>query len=96
MLLHSPHNMIVYSKQSVHQRFSQDWASVNREAVEKSGRDGDILYWMRSGGRNSKYNLGTTWAGDQTVDWSTSDGLKSSIIAASSLAVSGGVGLSHR
>ena len=53
------------------------------------------MYWMRSGGRNSKYNLGMTWAGDQTVDWSTSDGLKSSIIAASSLALSG-VGVSHR
>ena len=68
---------------------------MNKEAVEKSGRDGDILYWMRSGGESSKYNLGMTWAGDQTVDWSRSDGLKSSIVAALSLAVSG-VGVSHR
>ena len=51
---------------------------------------------MRSGGRNSKYNLGMTWAGDQTVDWSKSDGLKSSITAALSLALSGSVGVSHR
>ena len=54
------------------------------------------MYWMRSGGRNSKNSLGMSWAGDQTVDWSKSDGLKSSIIAALSLAVSGGVGVSHR
>ena len=64
--------------------------------MEKSGRDGDILYWMRSGGRNSRKTLGMSWAGDQNVDWSRSDGLKSSIIAASSLAVSAGVGVSHR
>ena len=35
-----------------------------------------------------------SWAGDQTVDWSFSDGLPSSIVAALSLAVSG-MGLSH-
>lgn len=55
----------------------------------------DTIYWMRSGGRRSKFNLGMTWAGDQNVDWSRSDGLKSSIIGALSLAVSAGVGLSH-
>ena len=86
----------IYPKQFLHQQFSQDWASLNKEAVEASGRSGDILYWMRSGGRNSKYNLGMSWAGDQNVDWSRSDGLKSSIIAALSLALSGGVGVSHR
>ena len=37
-----------------------------------------------------------SWAGDQTVDWTASDGIKSSIVAALSLAVSGsGVGLTH-
>ena len=35
-----------------------------------------------------------SWAGDQTVDWTISDGLPSSIVAALSLAVSG-MGLSH-
>ncbi len=35
-----------------------------------------------------------SWAGDQTVDWTASDGLPSSVIAALSLAVSG-MGLSH-
>ena len=30
-----------------------------------------------------------SWAGDQTVDWTKSDGLPSSIVAALSLAVSG-------
>ena len=35
-----------------------------------------------------------SWAGDQAVDWTASDGLKSSIIGALSLAC-GGMGLSH-
>lgn len=35
-----------------------------------------------------------SWAGDQTVDWTQSDGLGSSIIAALSLSMSG-MGLSH-
>ena len=52
------------------------------------------MFWMRSGGRKSL--LGMSWAGDQTVDWTASDGIKSSIVAALSLAVSGsGVGLTH-
>ena len=38
--------------------------------------------------------MSMSWAGDQAVDWSQSDGLKSSIISALSLAVNG-VGLSH-
>ena len=38
--------------------------------------------------------MSMSWAGDQAVDWTQSDGLKSSIVAALSLAV-GGVGMSH-
>ena len=62
MLLHSPHNMIVYSKQSVHQRFSQDWASVNREAVEKSRKvRNDLLsgwsVWNEAGPRRKSEDI---------------------------------------
>ena len=35
-----------------------------------------------------------SWAGDQTVDWTQSDGLPSSIVSALSLAASG-MGLTH-
>ena len=78
----------------LHQTISQNWASLNREAVEAAGKLGDILFWMRSGGFDSKNTQVMSWAGDQTVDWSYSDGLPSSIVAALSLAVSG-MGLSH-
>ena len=38
----------------LHQIFSQEWAALNREVVEESGKLGDIMYWMRSGGIGSK------------------------------------------
>ena len=44
---------------------------------------------MRAGGIKSKHHQVMSWAGDQTVDWTKSDGLPSSIVAALSLAVSG-------
>ena len=55
---------------------------------------GDVVFWMRSGNIKSKHHQVMSWAGDQTVDWTKSDGLASSIVAALSLAVSG-MGLSH-
>lgn len=78
----------------LHQSFSQDWAELNYEAVEEAGKMGEILYWMRSGGLRSKNKQVMSWAGDQTVDWTRSDGLASSIVSALSLAMSG-MGLTH-
>ena len=82
------------SGQILHQLLPQHWASLNREAVEEAGKLGDVVYWMRSGGVDSKNHQVMSWAGDQTVDWTKSDGLPSSIVAALSLALSG-MGLSH-
>ena len=62
---------------------------IYREAVEEAGKLGDVLFWMRAGGIKSKHHQVMSWAGDQTVDWTKSDGLPSSIVAALSLAVSG-------
>jgi len=82
------------SGEVLHQSFSQGWASLNREAVEEAGKLGEIMYWMRSGGLKSKQHQVMAWAGDQTVDWTKSDGLPSSIVSALSLATSG-MGLTH-
>ena len=78
----------------LHQVYSQEWAKLNREAVEDSGKLGEIMYWMRSGGIESKNYQVMSWAGDQTVDWTRSDGLPSSIVSALSLSLSG-MGLTH-
>jgi len=82
------------SGEVLHQSFSQAWASLNREAVEEAGKLGEVMYWMRSGGLKSKQEQVMAWAGDQTVDWTKSDGLPSSIVSALSLATSG-MGLTH-
>ncbi|XP_072166631.1 sulfoquinovosidase-like [Diadema setosum] len=70
------------------------WAQINREGVEEAGKLGEILYWMRAGFSGAqKYGV-MTWAGDQFVDFSLSDGIASVIPAALSLGVSG-FGLFH-
>ena len=78
----------------LHQTISQEWAALNREVVEEENKLGDILFWMRSGGIQSKFHQVMSWGGDQLVDWSQSDGLPSSIVSALSLATSG-MGLTH-
>jgi alpha-glucosidase len=78
----------------LHQIYPEEWAQVNREVVEEAGKLGEVMYWMRSGGLSSKSSQVMSWAGDQTVDWTHSDGLPSSIISALSLSLSG-MGLTH-
>ena len=78
----------------LHQIYPEEWAQVNREVVEEAGKLGEVMYWMRSGGLSSKSSQVMSWAGDQTVDWTQSDGLPSSIISALSLSLSG-MGLTH-
>lgn len=57
------------------------WARCNYEAVEETGNLGQIIYFMRAGGFGSqKYSL-SLWAGDQSVNWETHDGIPSVIPA---------------
>ncbi|XP_046653529.1 sulfoquinovosidase-like isoform X2 [Daphnia pulicaria] len=70
------------------------WASTVRLALEQSGTLNSVLPWARSGFTGAQYFHSMMWAGDQNVDWSKSDGLPSSIVAALSLGLSG-FGLSH-
>ena len=65
------------------------WAKCNREAVEESGGDGELVFFMRSGAAGSGRYSTLIWAGDQCVDFSKDDGLPSVITAALSLGMSG-------
>lgn len=38
----------------LHQKISEDWASLNRELLEENGMLGEVLFWMRAGGIRSK------------------------------------------
>lgn len=77
-----------------HNEWPNLWAKVNREAVQESGKWGEIVYFMRAGYTGIQSNCTLLWAGDQSVNWSLDDGLASVIPAALSAGVSG-MGLHH-
>lgn len=78
----------------LHNRFPVLWAQLNREAVEDSGKLGEVVFFMRAGySFSQKYNT-LMWSGDQMVDWSIDDGLPSVIPSALSLGLSG-FGICH-
>lgn len=77
------------SAMELHNKWPVLWARLNREAVAEAGKEGEIVFIMRSGGAGSQKYAPLIWAGDQNVDWSLDDGLASVIPAALSLGMSG-------
>ncbi len=92
-----PTDCVLYSGDSaekIHNTWPAIWAKINREALEETGKIGDIFFFTRAGNTETiKYST-LMWNGDQHVDWSYDDGLPSVIPATLSLAVSG-FGLTH-
>lgn len=72
-----------------HNRFAADWAKVNREAVEETGKLGEVVFFSRSGFTGSSGISTLFWAGDQMVDFGEHDGLGSAITAMLSSGLSG-------
>ncbi|KAK3780725.1 hypothetical protein RRG08_050690 [Elysia crispata] len=55
------------------------WAKLNREAVEESGKLGEVVFYTRSGfSGTTKYST-LLWNGDQNVDFSLDDGVRSAL-----------------
>lgn len=86
------HNGI--SAEIMHNAWPALWAKCNYEALEETGKLGEILFFMRAGSTGSQKYSTMMWAGDQNVDWSLDDGLASVVPAALSLAMTGH-GLHH-
>lgn len=80
--------------EKVHNTWPARWAKVNREAVEESGKLGEVFFFTRAGHTNTVKYSTLMWTGDQHVDWSYDEGLPSVIPATLSLAVCG-FGLTH-
>lgn len=80
--------------EKVHNTWPALWAKVNREAVEESGKLGEIFFFTRSGSSGTPKYSTLMWCGDNHVDFSLDFGLPSVIPAMLSLACSG-FGLSH-
>lgn len=77
-----------------HNRFAAEWALVNREAIQETGREGDIVFFSRSGWTGSSGISTLFWAGDQMVSFQKHDGLPSAINAMISSGLSG-ISLNH-
>ena len=82
------------SAEIMHNAWPALWAKCNYEALQETGKLGEILFFMRAGYTHSQKYSVMMWAGDQNVDWSLDDGPASVIPAALSLAMSGH-GLHH-
>jgi alpha-glucosidase len=72
-----------------HNLFSQEWARVNREAIEEAGRGDDIVFFSRSGFTQSPRYSTLFWLGDQMQTWDEYDGIKSAVVGMLSGGVSG-------
>jgi alpha-glucosidase len=73
-----------------HNRYPEEWARVNRQAIEEAGRGSDAVFFSRSGYTHSPGISTLFWLGDQLQTWDEHDGMKSAITGA----LSGGVSAS--
>src|SRR5918995_2005759 len=87
-----PYDAVLFSgadPKSYHDRYAEDWARVNREAIGEAGRGDDIVFFNRSGYTKSPRYGTLFWVGDQLVDWDEHDGIKSAVTGLLSSGLSG-------
>ena len=92
-----PTDCVLYSGENpelVHNTWPAIWARINREAVEESGKLGEIMFYTRAGYSDTPRYSTMMWCGDNHTDFSIDFGLPSVIPAMLSLSVCG-FGLSH-
>jgi alpha-glucosidase (family GH31 glycosyl hydrolase) len=74
---------------SYHNRYAEEWAEVNREAIREAGREEDVVFFNRSGYSRSPGYSTLFWLGDQLVSWDEHDGIKSAVTGLLSSGLSG-------
>jgi alpha-glucosidase (family GH31 glycosyl hydrolase) len=74
---------------SYHNRYAEEWAEMNREAIREAGREDDIVFFNRSGYSKSPRYSTLFWLGDQLVSWDEHDGIKSAVTGLLSSGLSG-------
>ncbi len=72
-----------------HNRFPEEWAKLNQEAIKNAGKEEEISFFCRSGYNESARYAPMFWMGDQMVNFGRHDGLPSVFTAILSSAVSG-------
>jgi alpha-glucosidase len=87
-----PYDAVLFSgadPKSYHDRYAEEWARVNHEAIREAGRGEDIVFFNRSGYTKSPRYSTLFWVGDQLVDWDEHDGIKSAVTGLLSSGLSG-------
>ncbi len=72
-----------------HNRYPEEWALVNREAIREAGLEADITFFSRSGYTRSPGATTLFWLGDQLVSWDEYDGIKTAVTGLLSSGFSG-------
>jgi alpha-glucosidase len=72
-----------------HNRYPEEWAQVNREAIEEAGRSEDIVFFERSAFTQSPKSATLFWLGDQMQTWDEYDGIKTAVVGMLSGGISG-------
>ena len=92
-----PTDCVLFSGENpeiVHNTWPAIWSKINREALEETGKLGEIMFFTRAGYSDTPRYSTMMWCGDNHTDFSIDFGLPSVIPAMLSLSVCG-FGLSH-
>lgn len=74
---------------TAHNAYPEDWAQLNRQALEESGLWDDALIFSRSAFTRSPGKTRLFWLGDQLVTWDDHDGMKTALVGLLSSGLSG-------
>ena len=77
------------SAASYHNRYAEEWAHLNREAIREAGHEDDAVFFSRSGYTRSPRYSTLFWLGDQLVSWDRHDGIKTAVTGLLSSGISG-------
>ncbi|MCP4136007.1 MAG: alpha-glucosidase [bacterium] len=64
---------------SYHNKYTEEWALLNKEAIAEAGMEDEIVFFSRAGYTKSPGYCTLFWEGDQMVTWDEHDGFQSAI-----------------
>jgi alpha-glucosidase len=85
-----PYDAVVYDDKGPafnHNLYPVRWAKLNREIVDEAGKD--LVFFNRAAYSGSPQYATLFWEGDQLVDWSAEDGIKSAVTGLNTSGLSG-------
>lgn len=62
-----------------HNQYPVDWVSLNREAIQEAGKEGEAWFFNRAGFLKTPSHSTCMWLGDQNTTWGKNDGIVSAV-----------------